>query len=57
MMNMDEVKENITSILTEPYSAQIYFVLKTDGGYELRLADIEDTTEPELQDYFRIVYA
>lgn len=51
-MTVDEVKAKVSEIFSNPYSAQVYLVLKTDNGFELRIADIEDETEPELRTMF-----
>lgn len=51
-MTVDEVKAKVDEIFSNPYSAQVYLVLNTDNGFELRLADIEDETEPELRAMF-----
>lgn len=51
-MKVDEVKAKVTGIFSSPYSVQVYLVLKTDNGFELRIADIEDETEPELRTMF-----
>lgn len=51
-MTIDEVKTKVGGIFAKPYSAQVYLVLKTDNGFELRIADIEDSTEPELRSMF-----
>lgn len=51
-MTVDEVKAKVNGIFSVPYSAQVYLVLKTDNGFELRIADIEDSTEPELRSMF-----
>lgn len=47
-MTTDEVKSKINQIFSVPYSSQIYLVLKQDDHFELRKADIEDVTEPEI---------
>ncbi len=51
-MTVDEIKVKVNGIFSKPYSAQVYLVLKTDNGFEMRLADIEDKTEPELRELF-----
>lgn len=48
-MTVDEVKSKVSGIFSNPYSAQVFLVLKTENGFELRIADIEDSTEPELR--------
>lgn len=47
-----QIKEKVNKIFSKPYSAQVYLVLKTDDGFELRIADIEDSTEPEICSLF-----
>ncbi|HAY73464.1 MAG TPA: hypothetical protein DCY31_06405 [Ruminococcaceae bacterium] len=51
-MTVDEIKAKVNDIFANSYSAQVYLVLKTDSGFELRIADIEDETEPELRTMF-----
>jgi len=51
-MTVDEIKAKVNGIFAKPYSALVYLVLKTDSGFELRIADIEDETEPELRTMF-----
>ena len=51
-MTVDEVKVKVNGVFASPHSAQVYLVLKTDNGFELRFADIEDSTEPELRSMF-----
>ena len=51
-MTVDEVKAKVNEVFSNSYSAQIYLVLKTDHGFELRIADVEDSTEPELRTMF-----
>lgn len=41
-MIVDELKREVDAILTNEYSTQVYFVLKQDDSFVLRLADIED---------------
>lgn len=48
-MTVDEIKARVKNVFSQPYSAQVYLVLKTENGFELRIADIEDATEPELR--------
>ena len=48
-MTVDEIKAKVKNVFSQPYSAQVYLVLKTENGFELRIADIEDATEPELR--------
>lgn len=48
-MTADEVKARVNEILSKQYSAQIYLVLKTENGFDLRIADIEDSIEPEMR--------
>ncbi|MBO5715198.1 MAG: DUF4868 domain-containing protein [Clostridia bacterium] len=51
-MTIENVKAKIQEILSGSYSAQIYLVLKNENGFEIRLADIADATEPELRNLF-----
>ena len=51
-MTVDEVKAKVNEVFSNSYSAQIYLVLKTDHGFGLRIADVEDSTEPELRTMF-----
>lgn len=51
-MTVDEVKVKVNGVFASPHSAQVYLVLKTDNGFELRVADIDDSTEPELRSMF-----
>lgn len=51
-MTVDEIKAKVNGIFSNPYSAQVFLVLKTDNGFELRIADIEDSTEPEMRSMF-----
>ena len=51
-MTVDEIKARVNRIFANSFSAQVYLVLKTDNGFELRIADIEDSTEPELRSMF-----
>lgn len=52
-MTIEEIKDNLSTLLGQPYTVQVYFVLKQDGNLVLRLADIEDEkTEPEVDKLF-----
>lgn len=49
----DNVKEKIGEIISDnACSIQLYLLLKKDGQYELKLADVEDVAAPELQQLF-----
>lgn len=49
----DNVKEIIGEIISDKAcSIQLYLLLKKDGQYELKLADVEDVATPELQQLF-----
>ena len=49
----DNVKEKIGEIISDKAcSIQLYLLLKKDGQYELKLADVEDVAAPELQQLF-----
>ncbi len=48
-MTVDEIKAKVKNVFSQSFSAQVYLVLKTENGFELRIADIEDATEPELR--------
>lgn len=52
MMSVDDVKSRVNEIFSNSHSVQVYLVLKTEHGFELRLADIEDSTAPELISMF-----
>lgn len=52
-MTIEEIKDKLSTLLGQPYTVQVYFVLKQDGNLVLRLADIEDQkTEPEVDKLF-----
>ena len=49
-MTIEEIKDKLSTLLGQPYTVQVYFVLKQDENLILRLADIE--TEPEVDKLF-----
>ena len=52
-MTIEEIKDKLSTLLGQPYTVQVYFVLKQDENLILRLADIEDEkTEPEVDTLF-----
>ena len=52
-MTPELLKERLASVLGSPRQLQIYFVIKQNDVYSLRLADIEDEkTRPEVQRLF-----
>lgn len=51
-MTIEEIKAKINGIFSGSYSTQVYLVLKIDDAFELRIADIEDATEPEIRAMF-----
>lgn len=52
-MTIEEIKDKLSTLLGQPYTVQVYFVLKQDENLILRLADIEDEkTEPEVDKLF-----
>ena len=52
-MRIEEVKESIGSVLNDSYSMQLYFVLKREDQFVLRLAAHEDASAaPEVQALF-----
>lgn len=51
-MTVDEVKARANGIISSFRSVKVYFVLKTDNGFELRIADIEDSTEDDMFSMF-----
>lgn len=52
-MRIEDVKESIGSVLNDSYSMQLYFVLKREDQFVLRLADLEDdSAAPEVQALF-----
>lgn len=54
VMTANELKEQVNTIISSNASLQLYLVLKNDGTYLLRKADIEDKTAvPELFKMFK----
>ena len=52
-MKIEELKAKIDSVMNDSYSLQLYFVLKQDNQFVLRLADLEDdSAAPELEKLF-----
>lgn len=52
-MNIDELKTELSSVLNQERSVQLYFLLKVQDELVLRLADIEDkNTAPDIQQMF-----
>ena len=52
-MKIEELKAKIDSVMNDSYSLQLYFVLKQDNQFVLRLADLEDdSAAPELDKLF-----
>ena len=52
-MKIEDLKIAIDSVMNDSYSLQLYFVLKQDGQFILRLADLEDdSAAPELKVLF-----
>lgn len=52
-MKIEELKANIDSVMNDSYSLQLYFVLRQDNQFVLRLADLEDdSAAPELEALF-----
>ncbi len=52
-MKIEELKANIDSVMNDSYSLQLYFVLKQNNQFVLRLADLEDdSAAPELENLF-----
>ena len=52
-MTIEEIKDKLSTLLGQPYTVQVYFVLNQDENLILRLADIEDEkTEPEVDKLF-----
>lgn len=52
-MKIEDLKANIDSVMNDSYSLQLYFVLKQDEQFILRLADLEDDfAAPELEALF-----
>ena len=49
----DNVKESVGKIISDKAcSIQLYLLLKKNGQYELKLADVEDVATSELQQLF-----
>ncbi|MEG0075699.1 MAG: anti-phage protein KwaB [Eubacterium sp.] len=52
-MTEKNIKEKLSEVFSTSYSAQVYFVLKKDSGFVLRLADFENkNTELEIRKLF-----
>lgn len=51
-MTIEEIKAKVNGIFSGSYSTQVYLVLKIEDSFELRIADIEDATEPEIRAMF-----
>lgn len=52
-MNIEELKTKIKAVVNDTISQQIYFVLRKEDSFVLRLADIEDEkAAPELEGMF-----
>ncbi len=52
-MTAEEIKTELNKVFEQPYTSQIYFVLKKDNDFCIKLADIESSkTEPELRALF-----
>lgn len=51
-MATEEVVKKLNEVLNEPYTAQVYFVLRKGADLVIKLADIEDKTEPEIRTMF-----
>ena len=51
-MTVDEIKAKINDVFSKSYSVQVYLVLKNGNQYQLRIADIEDATEPDIRSMF-----
>lgn len=52
-MKIEHLRKSIDSVMKDSYSLQLYFVLKQDEQFVLRLADIEDDyAAPELEALF-----
>lgn len=53
-MDATELKDEISKLFENAFSAQVYFVLKNDDTFVLKLADIEpDIAGPEVDKLFR----
>ncbi|MFC4596856.1 anti-phage protein KwaB [Cohnella hongkongensis] len=46
-MTPEELKTKISSVVSSPYSTQVYLVLKQDDNLQLKLADIERDSDTE----------
>lgn len=51
-MIKQDINLKLKSIFDEVYTAQVYFVLRKDDKFEIKLANIEDKDEPELRKMF-----
>lgn len=51
-MTADELKDKISIVIASVHTVQVYLVLKNDGEFMVKLADIENETEPELRNLF-----
>lgn len=51
-MTANEIRARVNGIFSASYSSQVYLVLKTDNGFVLRKADIENATESEMRSLF-----
>lgn len=52
-MTIEELKDKMETVFADAYSAQMYFVLRRNGEFLIRLADIDDeSTEPEIAKLF-----
>ena len=51
-MTAEEVVKKLNNVLSNPYTAQVYFVLRKGSDLVIRLADIENETEPEIRAMF-----
>lgn len=51
-MTAEEIAEKLKKVIDEPYTAQVYFVLRKGEDLVIKLADIEDKTEPEIRAMF-----
>lgn len=48
----EKIDDKIKQVFDEEYTAQVYFVLRNEGEFAIKLADIEDKDEPELRKMF-----
>lgn len=47
------IKDELSHIFESEYSTQLYFIIKSNGEYSIRLADLEDEkTAPEIQQMY-----